>query len=193
MTAEEVCCLGPGAACVGCWRVVLTFMKEQVTPQKACNEVVRTLMSSLDNTSALLRPALLPVLEGQAAELCLDSTNRQKTSATVRRMRWLERKMKLLSTDADTHVEVHLLERPISGTSDKTTQELWPLFLRNKAKLDVFRAGHPDNRYLESRRIFLPQGATLILRQWQSELNDFVNDLEGVSYSSGVWLETGCF
>ena len=133
------------------------------------------------------------MLEGQAAELCLDSTNRQKTSATVRRMRWLERKMKLLSTDADTHVEVHLLERPISGTSDKTTQELWPLFLRNKAKLDVFRAGHPDNRYLESRRIFLPQGATLILRQWQSELNDFVNDLEGVSYSSGVCLETGCF
>jgi hypothetical protein len=133
------------------------------------------------------------MLEGQAAELLLDFAIRQKISATTRRMRWLTRLLNLLSTHIDTHKDEVALRfgRPITGTLKRTTQELWPLFLRNKANLNVFRAGHPDDRYLESRRIFLPQGATLILHQWQNELNEFVNDLEEVSWSSGVWLETG--
>jgi hypothetical protein len=185
--------LGSGAAFGGCGKMVLTFRKEQVTFPEACSEVVRTVLSSLDNTSTMLRPALLPTLKGQAAEFHLDLTNRQEDSATARRMRWLTKTLKLLSTHVEPHNEVLLrFERLTTGSSERIDQQLWPLFLKNRAKLDAFRVGHTDDRYLESRKIFLPQGATLILRQWQSELNEFVNDLEEVSSCSGAWLETGC-
>jgi hypothetical protein len=185
--------LGSGAAFGGCGKMVLTFRKEQVTFPKACNEVVRTVLSSLDNTSTMLRPALLPMLKGRAAEFHLDLANPQETSATTRRMRWLTRTLKLLSTHVETHNEVlPIFECPTTGSSERTDQQLWPLFLKNRAKLDAFRVGHTDDLYLESRKIFLPQGATLILRQWQIELNEFVNDLEEVSCCSGAWLEAGC-
>jgi hypothetical protein len=175
------------------WRVVLTFKKEQVTVPKACNEVFRTFYSSLDNTSIVLQAALLPVLEEQMAGHPLDATTLKETLAVTRRIRWLTTSLTRMSTAAETHHELlSRIERPFTRTPERTDQQLWPLFLKNQANLDAFSVGHPSERYLDTRKIFLPQGATLILLHWQSELDELVTEIEEVSCSSGVWTETGC-
>jgi hypothetical protein len=175
------------------WGMVLIIKKEQVTVPKACNEVLRTFYTSMDNTSTVLQAALLSVLEEQAVWHPLGATNREEILATTRRMRWLTRFLTRMSTEAEAHQDLLLrIEQPFPLTPERTDQRLWPLFLVNQAKIDAFSVGQPSVRYLETRKIFLPQGATLILLHWQSELDELITEIEEVSCSSRVWLEPGC-
>ena len=194
MARKEVCLFVVFLCWFGwCWTVVLMFKKEQVTFPKACNEVFRSFYSSLDNTSVVLQAALLPMLEEQMAGHPLGVTKCEDTLAITRRMRWLTRSLTRMSTAAETHHEaLSRFQRPVTPTSERTDQQLWPLFLRNQANLDTFSVGNPSDRYLDTRKIFLPQGATLILLHWQSELDELVTEIEEASCSSGVLLETGC-
>jgi hypothetical protein len=195
MSREEVCCFV--LFCFGVldwvWGMVLIIKKEQVAVPKACNEVLRTFYTSMDNTSTVLQAALLSVLEEQAVWHPLGATNREEILATTRRMRWLTRFLTRMSTEAEAHQDLLLrIEQPFPLTSERTDQRLWPLFLVNQAKIDAFSVGQPSVRYLETRKIFLPQGATLILLHWQSELDELITEIEEVSCSSRVWLEPGC-
>jgi hypothetical protein len=108
-------------------------------------------------------------------------------------MRWLTRFLTRMSTEAEAHQDLLLrIEQPFPLTPERTDQRLWPLFLVNQAKIDAFSVGQPSVRYLETRKIFLPQGATLILLHWQSELDELITEIEEVSCSSRVWLEPDC-
>jgi hypothetical protein len=91
------------------WGMVLIIKKEQVTVPKACNEVLRTFYTSMDNTSTVLQAALLSVLEEQAVWHPLGATNREEILATTRRMRWLTRFLTRMSTEAEAHLQRGLI------------------------------------------------------------------------------------
>ncbi|KAM0718073.1 hypothetical protein Q7P37_006405 [Cladosporium fusiforme] len=53
----------------------------------------------------------------------------------------------------------------------------WETATKNHLKLDL-HSRRPDHVRLEKTKVFLPQGAALILRVWQEELNEFVTAVE---------------
>lgn len=57
----------------------------------------------------------------------------------------------------------------------------WAIALENYATTDL-RRRRPDHAHLETMRIFLPQGAVLILSAWQEDLSAFVTEVEQVSF-----------
>lgn len=57
----------------------------------------------------------------------------------------------------------------------------WAIALENYATTDL-RRRRPDHADLETMRIFLPQGAVLVLCAWQEDLNAFVTEVEQVSF-----------
>lgn len=69
----------------------------------------------------------------------------------------------------------------IVNRSPELIESGWAALLSNKANLEEFAGVHPEDTYLETRKIFLPQGATLILHYWQREWNEFLTKLERVS------------
>lgn len=149
-------------------------------------------MSSSDNVTITLHVALLSKLETQTTNLSLGVADRSETTASVRSLRWLTKVLNQWATQRDAHNNVLLqLERSIIGDPELNEQHLWSRALANRANIGAIHGGYPGEQYLEQRKIFLPQGATLVLLHWQDELDEFVDEVEQVSGSSGAWLMTG--
>lgn len=84
--------------------------------------------------------------------------------------------------EASSKLNDLLMENDITknGETEEVEQE-WQAAIQNEADLQKFWQGNGDNVYMDSRKITLPQGAALILKYWQDQLNDFVTRLASVS------------
>lgn len=166
---------------------MLTCRTEQVDLSRACAEVAQklTIMSCSDNITTMLNFALLSKLESQTANLSLDVADHFETTASACRLLYLTKTLNQWSNLVESHEDALLrLERSIISTPEANEELIWPQILKNKANVGTYHVGYPGEQYLETRKIFLSQGATLILLHWQDELDEFVDEVEQVSGSS---------
>lgn len=162
-------------------------MKDQVDFSMACNAFAHRLpvLSALDNISTSLNAALLPMFEGQMVDFPLRFANHSETKASARRLLSLTKTLNQWSAQAETHEELLVqYERSTISPTEVQEQQMWPRFLVNRANMNASHGGRTGEQYLETRKIFLPQGAALILHQWHDELDEFVDEIEMVSRSS---------
>jgi hypothetical protein len=144
-------------------------------------------MVSIDDDpfeSAPIESAMARALECVTIEYCTSRNKDDSGSlAVVMQLQDCAQLLKKMLTDHQTYTDSRMKHDIRKNHSTAKVERAWAALIKNKANLDEFKKGRPDNVYLEARKIFLPQGATLILEYWQRELNAFVSELETVSTS----------
>jgi hypothetical protein len=151
---------------------------------QACVEVMHRFMASLDDTSALIGIAMAHTLEDVMIECCTPRNKDDHGSIiAVMQLQNCAQLLKDMLTDHQTYINSRRKHDLKRNHSTEMVERAWAALIKNKANLNEFKQGRPDTAYLEARKIFLPQGATLILEYWQHELNAFVSELESVSIS----------
>jgi hypothetical protein len=153
---------------------------------QACIEVMHGYMASTDASTdddpALVGIAMARALECVTIEYC---TSRNKddsgTTAAVMQLQNCAQLLKEMLADHQSYINSRIKHDRRRNHSTEKVERAWAALIKNKANLDEFKKGRPDTAYLEARKIFLPQGATLIVEYWQRELNAFVSELETVS------------
>jgi hypothetical protein len=143
--------------------------------------VAKRFMAGTDDRSAILELAMARLLE-RVTTTCtsLRNPNSEETNL-VKFLQELAKFAKDLFTDHQTLVIARRKHDRKSNRNPETIERAWAALITNKAKLEEFSQPRQETVYSEVRRIFLPQGATLILDYWQRELNAFVSELEIVS------------
>jgi len=154
---------------------------------EACIEVMHRYMTSIDNTSALLAISVARALECITVEYC-KSLNKDGSGNTlaVMQLQNCAQLLKEMLANRQTYIDSRRKHDRRKNHSTEKVERAWAALIKNKANLDEFKKGRPDNVHLEARKIFLPQGATLILEYWQHELNAFVSELENVSIPMSI-------
>ena len=149
---------------------------------EASIEVIHRYMASIDGTSALIGIAFAHALECITIEHC-ESQNKDESgiALAVTQLQTCAQLLKDMLADYQTFVDSRIKYDLRTNHSTEKVERAWAALIKNKANLEDFNKGRPDTVYLEARKIFLPQGATLILGYWQRELNAFVSELETVS------------
>lgn len=144
-------------------------------------------MVSIDDDpfqSAPIEIAMARALECVTIEYC---TSRKKDDSgsldAVMQLEHCAQLLKEMLADHQTYTDSRMKYDIKKNHRTEKVERAWAALIKNKANLDEFKKGCPDTVYLEARKIFLPQGATLILEYWQRELNAFVSELETVSRS----------
>lgn len=134
-----------------------------------------------DNISAALAPTMLSTFEHTVKALLERLSLDPETRTAMELVRSCSALMQNCLTDRRSLGQAQLqYDRLYNGCPD-VVERRWTTLLKNKANLNEFKRQHPDTLPLEARKIYLPQGATLILSVWQNELNAFVSELESVS------------
>lgn len=99
----------------------------------------------------------------------------------VMRLQDCARLLKEMITDHQSYINSRRKHDLRKNHGTEMVERAWAALIKNKANLEEFKKGRPDTAYLEVRKIFLPQGATLLVEHWQRDLNTFVSELESVS------------
>jgi hypothetical protein len=143
--------------------------------------VAKSFMVDTDDRSAILQLAMARLLE-RVTTRCTSRQNLNSEEINlVKFLQELAKFSKDIFTDHQTLIIARRKHDRKSNRSPETIERGWAALITNKAKLEEFSQPREETVYLEVRRIFLPQGATLILDYWQRELNAFVSELEIVS------------
>lgn len=154
---------------------------------QACIEMMHTYMANIDDASpnsGLIGIAMARTLECVTIEYCTSQNTEDSGSiATVMQLQNCAQLLKEMLADLQAFIDSRKKYDIKKNHRTEKVERAWAALIKNKANLDEFKKGRPDNVYLEARKIFLPQGATLILQYWQRELNGFVSELETVSRS----------
>lgn len=136
-------------------------------------------MVSLDDTSLLIEVPVAETCELTAIKYCTLPQNKD----VVLVLQSFAQLLKDMVINHQSYINTRRVYDLKSNHSPERIERAWAALIKNKANLNEFKKGHPNTTYLEARKIFLPQGATLILEYWQRELNEFVSELESVSIS----------
>ena len=152
---------------------------------QACIEMMHTYMANIDDASpnsGLIGIAMARTLECVTIEYCTSQNTEDSGSiATVMQLQNCAQLLKEMLADHQSYINSRIKHDRRRNHSTEKVERAWAALIKNKANLDEFKKGRPDTAYLEARKIFLPQGATLIVEYWQRELNAFVSELETVS------------
>jgi hypothetical protein len=143
--------------------------------------LAKRFMVGTDDHSAILQLAMARILERVTTKCTSRGELNSEETNLVKLLQELANFSKDLFTDHQTLVIARRKHDRKSNRSPETIERGWAALITNKAKLEEFSQPRQEAVYLEARRIFLPQGATLILDYWQRELNAFVSELENVS------------
>lgn len=134
-----------------------------------------------DEISTALAPAMLSTFEHTVKALVERLSLDPETQAAIGLVRSCSALMQNSLTDRRSLGQAQLQYDRLHNSSPDVVERRWTTLLKNKVNLEEFKRQHPDNIPLQARKIYLPQGATLILSVWQNELNTFVSELESVS------------
>jgi len=148
-----------------------------------CVEVMHRYMASIDDDPALIGVPVAHALECLTTQYCSRNKGDPEHTAAVLEIQNCAQLLQEMLADQQTCINKRRKWDIKKNHRTEKVERAWAGLIKNKANLDEFRKGHPDTVYLEARKIFLPQGATLIVEYWQRELNAFVSELETVSIS----------
>ena len=149
---------------------------------EACLEVVHRFLANARSPSVLIETAFARALECITYEYCKSRDRDGSGNAlAVTQLQNCAQLLKEMLADHQIYIDSRIKHDLRRNHSTEKVERAWAALIKNKANLDEFKKGRPDTVHLEARKIFLPQGATLILEYWQHELNAFVSELETVS------------
>jgi hypothetical protein len=179
------------------WTELQRYEEKHANPQgihamsQVSCEVLKFFMANCDDDSAIYGLPMARFLERTITQCTLQDKQNAGTVAAVTLLQDCAKLSGEIVTDHQNLIDARRKHDIDFSRRPETVERGWESLINNKANLDEFNQPHGDNTYLETRRIFLPQGATLILNFWRVELQMFISQLERVSAFLpavlGVW------
>lgn len=152
-----------------------------MTLSQGIREVTKIFMVNSDDTSSIPGVSIALAIENAMIQSILQSKPGPNNRFSVKSIQSGANMIAMIVAGHQALLSLRSVHDRTSNRSPELVEIGWAALISNKADLDEFDRVHPAEKYLETRKIFLPQGATLIMHYWQRELNSFVAELESVS------------